>query len=75
MAQQLELHVQRLIDDLLLETAADASLSYLNAANARAQGLKIQEELQELEHVEDARDRLRERHVARCALELFRAIP
>jgi hypothetical protein len=69
MASELEHHVQRLLDDLLLEAAADVSLSYVSAANARAQGLKMQEELQELEHLEDARDRLRERHVARYVLD------
>jgi hypothetical protein len=68
MASELEHHVQRLIDDLLLEAAADVSLSFVSAANAREQGLKMQHELQELEHVEDARDRLRERHLARCLL-------
>ena len=66
MASELEQHVQLLLDDLLLEAAADVSLSYVSAANARVQGLKMQEELQELQHLEDARDQLRERHVARC---------
>jgi hypothetical protein len=72
MASELEHHVQQLIDDLLLEAAADVSLSYVSAANAREKGLKMQQELQELEQVEDARDRLRERHVARCLLHALR---
>lgn len=68
MASELDHHVQRLIDDLLMEAAADISLSHVSAANARVRGLKMQEELQELQQLEDARDQLRERHVARCAL-------
>ena len=65
MSSDLEHHVQRLLEDLLLEAAADVSLSYVSAANARAHGLKMQQELEELEALEDARDKLRERHVAR----------
>jgi hypothetical protein len=71
MASELEHHVQRLLDDLLLEAAADVSLSYVSAANARAHAWKMQQELQELEALEDARDNLRERHLARCLLTLF----
>jgi hypothetical protein len=33
--------------------------------------LKMQDDLQELEHLEDARDQLRERHVARYPLGAF----
>jgi hypothetical protein len=68
MAAELEHHVQRLIDDLLLEAAADVSLCYVSAANARLNGLKMQQELDDLEKVEDAREKLRERHVARYQL-------
>ena len=68
MASELDRHVQRLIDDLLMEAAADISLSHVSAANARVRGLKMQEELQELQQLEDARDQLRERHVARYVL-------